>query len=245
MPGSHPGAERNGPRMDGIFHELSRKIDPAKLLGYLNFSDGRSDPKFQKGLADAAAFLLAAGEVAPWDGISRWLGQALAELESSGSPAFRDARQAHAAFDAAFVRFPAAYRSHHADLLAHQPDADLFVPFFLARPFEAVLRPVSTWDHPTASSPVLWPAQRLRRLPPDRASKRGRIRSTSPTRRCGPVPVFLKGLVSRRESTPISSALRSNCWRRPTRCCSTNRALPPITSTNLRSTRGRTTTSTR
>ena len=39
--------------MDGIFHELSRKTDPAKLLGYLNFSDGRPDPKFQKGLADA------------------------------------------------------------------------------------------------------------------------------------------------------------------------------------------------
>ena len=39
--------------MDGIFHELSRKIDPAKLLGYLNFSDGRPDAKFQKGLADA------------------------------------------------------------------------------------------------------------------------------------------------------------------------------------------------
>ena len=43
--------------MDGIFHELSRKTDPGKLLGYLNFSDGRPDPKFQKGLADAIAYL--------------------------------------------------------------------------------------------------------------------------------------------------------------------------------------------
>ena len=27
--------------MDGIFHELSRRTEPAKLLGYLNFSDRR------------------------------------------------------------------------------------------------------------------------------------------------------------------------------------------------------------
>ena len=35
--------------MDGIYHELSRKTDPAKLLGYLNFSDGRPDPKYHCG----------------------------------------------------------------------------------------------------------------------------------------------------------------------------------------------------
>lgn len=38
--------------MDGINHELSRKTEPAKLLGYLNYSDGRPDPRFQKGLAE-------------------------------------------------------------------------------------------------------------------------------------------------------------------------------------------------
>ena len=47
------GGGKEWPAMDGIYHELARKIDPAKLLGYLNFSDGRPDPKFQKGLADA------------------------------------------------------------------------------------------------------------------------------------------------------------------------------------------------
>src|SRR5262245_15624634 len=115
--GANPGAERNGPRMDGIFHELSRKTDPAKLLGYLNFSDGRPDPKFQKGLADAAGFLRAQGEAAPWQSLARWLSQALADLEASGSPAFRDATQARAVVDAALVRLPPAYRAHHADLL--------------------------------------------------------------------------------------------------------------------------------
>ena len=55
--------------MDGIYHELGRKTDPAKLLGYLNFSDGRPDPRFQKGLADAVAHLTEGGdgrEALPW-----------------------------------------------------------------------------------------------------------------------------------------------------------------------------------
>jgi hypothetical protein len=134
--------------MDGIFHDLSRKIDPAKLLGYLNFSDGRPDAKFQKGLAAAAGLLLGSSEAAPWVALPRWLTHALAELESSNSPAFRDTTQARAVLEAALVRLPVAYRTHHADLLAHQPDADLFVPFFLARACEAVLRQGPPWDDP-------------------------------------------------------------------------------------------------
>jgi hypothetical protein len=131
--------------MDGIFHDLSRKTDPGKLLGYLNFSDGRPDPKFQKGLADAAAFLLAAGEPAPWEALHRWLAAALAELEGSGSAVFRDATQARGVV-AALGRLPAAYLAHHADLLAHQPPGELFGPFFLARACEAVLRQGPPWD---------------------------------------------------------------------------------------------------
>jgi hypothetical protein len=132
--------------MDGIYHELSRKTDPAKLLGYLNFSDGRPDPRFQKGLADTVGFLLETGDPAPWATVPGWLRHALSELESSGAAAFRDTTQAKAVLDAAFVAVPTAYRLHHADLLAHQPDADLFTPFFLARVCEAVLRQGPPWD---------------------------------------------------------------------------------------------------
>src|SRR5262245_65513004 len=115
--GPNPGAERNKPRMDGIFHELSRKIEPGKLLGYLNFSDGRPDAKFQKGIADAVAFFIAAGEAAPWESLHGWLAGALAELEASGSPAFRDTAQARGVVGAAVGKPPAADRKHHADLL--------------------------------------------------------------------------------------------------------------------------------
>src|SRR6478752_10087649 len=105
--------------MDGIYHELSRRTDPAKLLGYLNFSDGRPDARFQKGLADATAFLMANCESPPWTAIPRWLARALDELESSGSPAFRESTQVRAVVDAALVQLPPAYRAHHVDLLAH------------------------------------------------------------------------------------------------------------------------------
>jgi hypothetical protein len=133
--------------MDGIRAELTRKTDPGKLLGYLNFSDGRPDPRFQKGLADAFGVLIDAGDEAPWATVFAWLDAALADLADSGGAAFRDATQVTGVLAAA-ARLPAAYRSHHADLLAHQPDADLFTPFFLARGFEAILRVGGGWEEP-------------------------------------------------------------------------------------------------
>ena len=39
-----------------------------------------------------------------------------------------------------------AYRAHHAVLLAHQSDVELFQPFFLARVFEAVLAQRGPWE---------------------------------------------------------------------------------------------------
>ena len=133
--------------MDGTFHELSRRTEPAKLLGYLNFSDGRPDPRFQKGLADAAAHLQDVGDLAPWRTLPLWLTHELNALVAAGSPAFRDPAQARAVIDAALVRLPTAYRAHHSDLLAHQPDAALFGPFFLARCCEAVLKQGAPWDN--------------------------------------------------------------------------------------------------
>src|SRR5262245_38249332 len=106
--------------MDGIYHELDRKTDPAKLLGYLNFADGRPDPRFQKWLADACALLLEGGDATPYSTLPGWLRHALGELESSGAAAFRDTTQAGGVIEAAFARLPAKYREHHADLLAHQ-----------------------------------------------------------------------------------------------------------------------------
>ena len=61
----------------------------------------------------------------------------LRELHAT-APAFRDVRQAEAVLALADKVLP-AYRQHHADLLAHLDDRDLFTPFFIVRVFEAIL----------------------------------------------------------------------------------------------------------
>jgi hypothetical protein len=125
--------------MDALFPELSRRVEPSKPVGYLNFSDGRPDQRFRKALADAFGFLIENHDPQPWASLGRWLDAACDDLSRSGSAAFRDVTQAKEIIALAFTAVPAAYRAHHADLLAHQTDAGLLTPFFLARCCEATL----------------------------------------------------------------------------------------------------------
>lgn len=125
--------------MDALLPDLNRRFDPSKPIGYLNFSDGRPDPKFRLLLADVFGALLAAHDPAPWETVRRWLLAACDDLEKSGSAAFKDVSQAREVLKLALEAVPAAYRKHHSDLLAHQSDAALFTPFFLARCCEAAL----------------------------------------------------------------------------------------------------------
>lgn len=113
------------------------------LLGYLNFSEGRPDPRFQKGLDEAAAALVRSGD-APVAALHAWLQAELARLATVGG-AFRDAEQARAALTLLFTKLLPAYRAFHADLLAHQDDEDLFNPFFVARAAEALLAQGGPW----------------------------------------------------------------------------------------------------
>lgn len=126
--------------MDGLHADLGRRFDAGKLLGYLNYSDGRPDLRFRKLLADVFAYRIEVGDPEPWRTTSNWLAAATDELERSGSAAFRDLTQARRIRSIGFDLVPAAYRRHHADLLAHQSDANLFTAFFLARCCECTLR---------------------------------------------------------------------------------------------------------
>jgi hypothetical protein len=108
------------------------------LLGYLNFSDGRPDPRWQRQLDDAYDRFVKVGASRPWETLLAALRSHLHQLHASGSAAFRDQTQADAVLTLASEVLP-AYRRHHADLLAHLDDADIFGSFFLARVFEAVL----------------------------------------------------------------------------------------------------------
>jgi hypothetical protein len=112
------------------------------ILGYLNFSSGKPDVKFQDRLNRCHPEW---GWPNPWESFEAALLARLAQLETT-SPAFRDSSQARAVLQITFHHLWPAYRKHHADLLFHLTDADFQQPLFLARLFEAVLAQGSPWE---------------------------------------------------------------------------------------------------
>ena len=130
--------------MDELLTELSRRAPAGPILGYLNFSDGRPDVKFRKAMVDVFAILDQLQDRQPWRTAGQWLARQAEELQRSGSAAFRDLGQARAILTLAFETLPAAYRRHHADLLAHQSDELLLTALFLARCCEVSLSEFSS-----------------------------------------------------------------------------------------------------
>lgn len=109
-----------------------------ELLGYLNFSGGRPDPKFQRNLDELMVTVA-------WKDLARTLKTVLADLKVS-SPTFADSSQAEQVIGLTFDHALPAYREHHRDLLFHLKDEDFEQPFFLAKVFEAVLEQGAPWD---------------------------------------------------------------------------------------------------
>src|SRR5437660_4926487 len=116
------------------------------LLGYVNFSTGKPEPRFQKQLNDAYAALACRHGAVPWEELYRALQEGLQTLQQTGSSAFREVDQAQAVLGLVFEHTLPAYREHHALLLGHLSDAELFQPFLLARVFEAVLAQRGPWN---------------------------------------------------------------------------------------------------
>src|SRR5205085_10280171 len=94
------------------------------LLGYLNFSEGKPDPRFQKQLSEAYAQLTSRGSAEPWRDLAAALRSGLESLKQSGASAFREVEQAQAVLDLSLDQTLQAYRAHDGLLLAHQRDAD-------------------------------------------------------------------------------------------------------------------------
>jgi hypothetical protein len=132
--------------LDERYRGIDERVSLQGLLGYLNFAEGRPDPRFQKQLHDACAYLLEQGTAQPWVVLRGILQARLQELHLAGSAAFADVSQAGAVIDLALDSVLTAYRAHHRDLLAHQNDAGLFQPFFLVRACEAVLQQRGPWQ---------------------------------------------------------------------------------------------------
>lgn len=132
--------------MDALFADLARVVPASRILGWLNFSDGRPDSRWQRQLDDVYAAAAAVNPNDAWTGIRAWLQQELTVLESSDNAAFRDAGQVRAVLELVFDQVLPAYRKHHEDLLAHATDAELFTAFFVARVSEAVLSQSAPWS---------------------------------------------------------------------------------------------------
>src|SRR4051812_15912759 len=118
------------------------------MLGYLNFSEGKPDPRFQKQLSDAYQYLDEHGAEKPHQVLHDLLAERLGALKTGGTSAFQDVSQAEAVLRLVFEQVLPDYQQHHADLLFHLSDRELFQPFFLARVFEAVLAQGGPWDEP-------------------------------------------------------------------------------------------------
>ncbi len=132
--------------VDDRFNGIDQAVPISALLGWLNFSEGKPDPRFQKQFHDAFVFVAEHGSAKPWDDLSVLLRSRLQALHQAGGAAFTDITQADAALRIAFNEVLPAYRNHHRDLFAHQTDADLWQPFFLVRVFEAVLNQRGPWS---------------------------------------------------------------------------------------------------
>ncbi len=179
--------------------ERSSAIDQAvalpALLGYLNFSEGKPDPRFQKQFHDAYDFLIENGSAEPWRELPSVLQSRLQTLQASGSAAFADKSQADAVIRLAFEGVLPMYRSHHRDLLAHQPDAYLWQPYFLVRVLEAVLAQRGPWDETARIVPAALKTLNdyvgHRPVAVLENQRKGEIYAHE---RLRPIPIFLRGV---------------------------------------------------
>jgi hypothetical protein len=179
---------------DDRFAGIDEAVPLSALLGYLNFSEGKPDPRFQKQLHDAFVFIAAHESIKPWEDLPNLLLARLQAFKQAGSAAFADITQAEAVVQGAFNGVLPAYRGHHRDLLAHQGDADLWQPFFLARVCEAVLNQRGPWNE--TERIVRGSLQQLNDYVghrPIAVLENGRRGEIYEHERLRPIPLFLRG----------------------------------------------------
>ncbi len=112
-----------------------------RLVGYLNFSCGKSDTATLSAwndLYDAASQGDPLTGFPAWLVVKDWLSATLAKMNQQ-SPAFRDVAQATRVIELLWNELLPAYLDFHRDLLFHQEPEVLFNGFFLARAADALL----------------------------------------------------------------------------------------------------------
>jgi hypothetical protein len=178
--------------MDALSAELTRRFDGSKLIGYLNFSDGRPDARTRRMLADV--FEAVSDIENQPKAVGQWLKARAQELRESGSAAYRDVTQALLVIEAVFHQFPEQYRSYHGDLLAHNSDDDCLNAFSYAMVCEAILKlhasGIPTGQLARAAVPVLSDYVGYR---PVATLENGMLSEVDPHERVMPVPLYLAG----------------------------------------------------
>ncbi|QDT41187.1 hypothetical protein Pan241w_12470 [Gimesia alba] len=113
-----------------------------EILGYLNFSNGKPDPKFRLNWNQ----LFSEWEHPPTtQTLELLLISHLKELEGT-TGAFQEIKQAESVIQIAFEECLPQYRQHHRDLLFHVTEQELIQPYFLAVLFEALLEQGGPWE---------------------------------------------------------------------------------------------------
>ena len=161
-----------------------------KVLGYLNFSNGKPDVPFL-GLLNYIATQV--GFEQDWTALRQRLVAELAQLHSS-SATFSDASQAEAVIALVFEHVLPGYRTHHADLLFHLTDRDFLNPLFLGRVFEATLAQGAPWDETErVVTGALDQLNDFLGYRPVAVLENGRKMTPYPYERTRPLPIYIAG----------------------------------------------------
>ncbi len=117
-----------------------------EVVGYLNFSSGTSDPGFLRNINEL--FRSIESHPAQKDShgtLGQWLLATIDRLQQNGK-AFADVTQARAVVQLLSDSLLPAYREFHRHLLFHQPETDLWRPFFMGRAYVAILAQGGPWE---------------------------------------------------------------------------------------------------
>lgn len=115
------------------------KIDVASILGYLNFSNGRPDPRFQVAWNTAQQYFDFTESAEPCLALIEWLRLQCPRLSEEGGSAFKDLSHAVAMLEILKQKLIPEYGRFHTDLLGHVTSRELFSPFFIVRMIETLL----------------------------------------------------------------------------------------------------------
>ena len=125
-------------------NELKSSDLHEEILGYLNFSNGKPEAKFQSKFNRFYEYHCDV-ESSVLPRLRSSLKKEIARLKKKSS-VFRETSQVESVIDLALEKVPAAYRAFHKDLLFHLNARDFEHIFFLVRIIEATLEQGGPWD---------------------------------------------------------------------------------------------------